>query len=125
MEDFGDAFQKAKLAKGATLRELSKFTGKSIGYLSDVLHKRKGAPDLETVGRIEECLEVRDNRLLLIAKQQRSARSSDLIRRVAQRPKLREALLRIERLSDDQLDELDEVLKRDIIRDTTFLEGLE
>ena len=122
MEDFGDAFQKAKAVKRATLRELSKFTGKSIGYLSDVLHKRKGAPDLETVGRIEQCLEVRDNRLLILAKQQRSARSVDLIRRVSQRPKLREALLRIESLSDD---ELDDFLKRNIVRDDTFLEGLD
>jgi len=125
MEDFGDAFKRAKAAKRATLRELSKFTGKSIGYLSDVLQKRKGAPDLETVGRIEECLEIRDNRLLILAKQQRAARPTDLIRRVTSRPKLREALLRIENLSDQELDELDDVLKRNIIRDTDLFGGLE
>lgn len=125
MEDFADAFKRAKAAKRATLRELSKFTGKSIGYLSDVLHKRKGAPDLETVGRIEECLDVRDNQLLLLAKKQRSQRASDLIRRVNLRPKLREALLRIENLSDDQLDELDDVLKRNIIRETDLFGGPE
>ncbi len=126
MEDFGDAFRKAKLAKRATLRDLSKFTGKSIGYLSDVLHKRKGPPDLETVGRMEQCLDVKDNRLLILAKQQRSARPVDLIRRVTSRPKLREALLRIENLSDEQLDELDDVLKkRNIIRDTDLFGGHE
>jgi transcriptional regulator with XRE-family HTH domain len=117
MEDFGDAFRKAKAAKRATLRELSKFTGKSIGYLSDVLHKRKGPPDLEAVAKMEQCLGIKDSHLLIIAKQQRFARPGDLMRRVNSRPKLREALLRIENLSDDELDELDVVLKRDIIRD--------
>jgi transcriptional regulator with XRE-family HTH domain len=106
MEDFGDAFQKAKAAKRVTLRELADFTGKSIGYLSDVLRKRKGPPDLETVGRIERFLDVRNSHLLTIARNERAARPTDLVRRVNSRPKLREALLRIENLTDEQLDDL-------------------
>jgi transcriptional regulator with XRE-family HTH domain len=123
MEDFGDAFKKAKAAKRATLRELAKFTGKSIGYLSDVLHKRKDPPELETVARMEQCLDVKDNHLLILAKQQRSARPGDLIRRITSRPKLREALLRIENLSDDELDELGLILQRNIIRDGDLFGG--
>ncbi len=118
MSDFAEALKKAKTAKRATLREISMATNKSIGYLSDILHKRKRAPDLETVRLIEECLDVKDNHLLLIAKRERAANPTDLLRRVNSRPKLREALLRIENLSDDELDHLDEVLDRDIIRDT-------
>ena len=121
MEQFSDALRKAKAAKRKTLRDLSEFTGKSIGYLSDVLHNRKHPPDLETVAKIEECLEIRDGHLVMLARAHRSKRPADLMRRVTSRPKLREAMLRIENLSDDQLDQLDDVLRKgNFLRDDLF-----
>jgi transcriptional regulator with XRE-family HTH domain len=103
MELFADAFRKAKAAKNATLREISDATGKSIGYLSDVLHKRKGAPDLEIVAKIERCLDIKDHRLMASAKNERLAKPSNLARRVKARPILAEALMRMEDMSDEEL----------------------
>jgi transcriptional regulator with XRE-family HTH domain len=104
MELFADAFKKAKAAKNATLREISDATGKSIGYLSDVLHKRKGAPDLETVAKIEDCLDVKDHRLMAAARNERFSKPSNLARRVKARPILAEALMRMEDMSDDEVE---------------------
>src|SRR6266705_680101 len=106
MDLFGDVFKRAKLAKKATLRELAEFTGKSIGYLSDVLQKRKGPPDLETVTKIEKFLGVKDHSLLHAAARERAAKPSNLARRVKSRPLLREALLRMEDMSNEELEKI-------------------
>jgi len=106
MDLFGDALKRAKIAKNATLREMSEATGKSIGYLSDVLQKRKGPPDSETVERLERCLDVKDKSLLNIALKERDGKPSNLARRVKSRPLLREALLRMEDMSDEDLEKV-------------------
>ena len=106
MDLFGDALKRAKIAKNATLREMSKATGKSIGYLSDVLQKRKGPPDSETVEKLEKCLDVKDKSLLNIALKEREAKPSNLARRVKSRPLLAEALLRMEDMSDEDLEKV-------------------
>lgn len=103
---FGDALKEAKIAKNATLREMSEFTGKSIGYLSDVLQKRKGPPDFETIEKLERFLDVPNHALLNIALKERELKPSNLARRVKKRPLLREALLRMEDMSDEDLEKV-------------------
>lgn len=103
---FGDALKRAKIAKNVTLRELSGVTGKSIGYLSDVLQKRKGPPDLETIAKLEKFLDIKDHSLMNIALKERETKPSNLARRVRSRPLLREALLRMEDMSDEDLERI-------------------
>ncbi len=106
MESFGDAFKKARIAKNKTLREVGERTGKSIGYLSDVQYGRKGAPDLETVRKIEALLGIRDKSLVILAAKSRDSRPSDVARRVLMRPKLAELLMRMEDRTDEEIEQL-------------------
>ena len=106
MSLFADAFKEAKLAKKATLREIAHFTGKSIGYLSDVLQKRKGPPDVSVVLRIEEFLGVKNHSLVLAAQRERQANPANLARKIKSRPLLKEALLRMEDLTEEELEEV-------------------
>jgi transcriptional regulator with XRE-family HTH domain len=85
---------------------MSKVTGKSIGYLSDVLQKRKGPPDSETVEKLESFLDIKDKSLLHIALKERETKPSNLARRVKSRPLLAEALLRMEDMSDEDLEKV-------------------
>ena len=106
MKTFGEALKKARVAKRMTLRELSEYLGKSIGYLSDIEQSRKGPPDLETVRKIEECLGVRDHSLANFASKLRSRIPPDLARRIQMRPQLSELLLRADDLSDEDIKDL-------------------
>lgn len=101
---FADEFKKAKEAKNATLREISEATGKSIGYLSDVLHGRKSAPDLDTVAKIEDCLDVKDHRLIAAARHVHRARPTNVAQKVKARPILAEVLMRMEDMSDEEVE---------------------
>ncbi len=67
MKNFGEALRKARVAERITLRQLSKFTDKSIGYLSDIEQGRRRPPDLETVNKMEELLGVEDGSLVSMA----------------------------------------------------------
>lgn len=107
---FGDALKREKIAKNVTLREMAIVTGKSIGYLSDVLQKRKGPPDSETIERLEELLGIKDKSLLQIALKERETKPSNLARRMKSRPRLQEALLRMEHMSDEDLEKVIEEL---------------
>jgi len=106
MAYFGDALKQEKIAKNVTLREMAKATGKSIGYLSDVLQKRKGPPDPETIERLERLLDIKDKSLLRIARKEREKSPYNLARRLKSRPLLREALLRMDEVSDEELERI-------------------
>lgn len=69
--DFADLFREAKRKKEITFREISKYTGLSISYLCDIEHRRRCAPSLEIVRKIEEVLWIDDGRLVKAASEER------------------------------------------------------
>jgi transcriptional regulator with XRE-family HTH domain len=106
MSTFGTAFREERLKKKKTLRAIGEYVGKSIGYLSDIEHGRKGAPDLETVRRIEEFLLITDNRLVNLASQERRDVPNYIIQSVSQRPVLADILMRADEFTDEELQNL-------------------
>lgn len=69
---FAELFREAKLKREITHRAIGAYCNKSIGYLCDIEHKRRRAPDLETVRKIEEILQVADGRLVEAATRERA-----------------------------------------------------
>lgn len=113
MKGFGEALKKARVAKKITLRELSEYVGKSIGYISDVEHGRKGPPDLETVRKAEEFLGVQGAKLINLAAMLRGKIPKDLTQRIKMVPKLSEALLRADDdLTDEEFEKLLEYMEK-------------
>jgi transcriptional regulator with XRE-family HTH domain len=107
MESFGQELKRIRRDRKITLRELSEYIGKSIGYLSDIEQDRKAPPDLDTVEKIELFLNIKDNYLLKLAAEQRKQRPVSVTQRIKMRPILTEVLLRAdELLDDDQLKNL-------------------
>jgi transcriptional regulator with XRE-family HTH domain len=106
METFGDALKKARVAKRFTLREVGRYIGKSVSYLSDIEQDRKGPPDVETVRKIEEFLGMTDNPLVILASKLRNKVPQDITQRIQRRPQLAELLTRTDDLSDQDLEEL-------------------
>jgi transcriptional regulator with XRE-family HTH domain len=107
MESFGEAFRKARKAQKVTLRQISNYVGKSIGYLSDVEHDRKRPPKLDIVSRIEEVLAIRDQSLINLAAKLRQKIPDEVTQKFKMTPKLSEVLLRAdEDLTDDEFEEL-------------------
>jgi len=92
--------------KRMTLREIGERIGKSIGYLSDIEHDRKGPPDLKTIEQIEILLGVSNNSLVKLAAEIRRQRPQDVSQRIRMRPILSEILLRADEFSDDELKEI-------------------
>ena len=114
MASFGTTLKKARISKKATLREVGEYIGKSIGYISDIEHDRRRPPDLETVSKIEDFLGVKDGSLLKLAKTIRKNMKASLSKRLKQKPKLRYALLRAEKIyeDEDKLNKLLEILNK-------------
>lgn len=105
MSEFSKVFREERLRKKKTLREIGEYVGKSIGYLSDIEHGRKGAPDLETVRRIEEFLLITDNKLVNLASQMRRSVPNDILQSVNKRPALADMLMRADDFTDEELQE--------------------
>ncbi|HEX5736119.1 MAG TPA: helix-turn-helix transcriptional regulator [Blastocatellia bacterium] len=106
MRTFGEALKQARLAKRVTLRELGRHLDKSISYLSDVEQGRKGAPDIETVRKIQEFLQVVDNSLVDLALKLRSKLPERIAQRIQHHSQFRDALYRLDDLDDEQFDNL-------------------
>jgi transcriptional regulator with XRE-family HTH domain len=106
MESFGKEFKRLRRERKITLREISLFVGKSIGYLSDIEHDRKSPPDLAIVEKIEQTLGITDNYLVNLAARLRRQRPDKLAQRIRRRPILSEVLLRADEFSDKELEEL-------------------
>lgn len=111
MKSFGEAFREARKKQRITLRKIANIVGKSIGYLSDIEHDRKGPPPLPVVEKIENILGMRDHFLLNLAADIRRQRPADFTKRIQMRPMLSELLLRADEFSDDELEEILEELK--------------
>jgi len=94
MKNFGETLRKTRVAKRITLRQLSTFTDKSIGYLSDIEQGRRRPPDLETVNKIEDLLGVEDGSLVNMASKLRKSIPQEFSSLFYRHPKLSEALLR-------------------------------
>jgi transcriptional regulator with XRE-family HTH domain len=103
MQSFGKEFKRIRRVRKVTLREIGEYVGKSIGYLSDIEHDRKGPPDLRIVEKIEQFLGVKDNSLINLAARIRSQRPENLAQRIKRRPILSEVLLRADEFSDEEL----------------------
>lgn len=114
MASFGKTLKNARISKRTTLRQVGEYIGKSIGYISDIEHDRKRPPDLETVGKIEDFLGIEDGKLLNLARQIRKNVKPSLSKRLRQKPKLEYALLRAEKIYEDEekLKQLLETLKK-------------
>ncbi|MEW6667627.1 MAG: helix-turn-helix transcriptional regulator [Thermodesulfobacteriota bacterium] len=107
MESFGEALRKARKARKVTLRHISQHVGKSIGYLSDVERGRKRPPNLDTVGKLEEILQVRDQTLVRLAAKLRQRIPEEVMQKLRMTPRLSEALLRADKdLTDDEFEEV-------------------
>lgn len=101
MENFGETLRKERVAKRVTLRKVSEYVGRSIGYLSDIENNRKGPPNLEIVRKIEELFCIDDGKLINLAAKLKRKVPKDVKQRIQMSPKLSEALLR----ADDDLTE--------------------
>lgn len=99
MENFGETLRKERMAKRVTLRKVSEYVGRSIGYLSDIENNRKGPPNLEIVRKIEELFCIDDGKLINLAAKLKRKVPKDVKQRIQMSPKLSEALLR----ADDDL----------------------
>lgn len=113
MKSFGEEFKRLRKMSRVTLREIGEYVGKSIGYLSDVEHDRKGPPDLDTVEKIERFLGVKEGYLVNLAANIRKQTPMNVVERIKMRPKLSEVLLRADEAfdSDNGLDELLDVIR--------------
>ena len=99
MENFGKTLRKERVAKRVTLRKVSEYVGRSIGYLSDIENNRKGPPNLEIVRKIEELFCIDDGKLISLAAKLKRKVPKNVKQRIQMSPKLSEALLR----ADDDL----------------------
>lgn len=106
MNEFGEALKEARLNAKKTLRETGAFVGLSIGYMSDIEQGRKGAPDLETVRKLQEYLRVEKDALVILASESRTKRPTEIVQHIQNRPMLSQLFLRARNLSDEQLAEL-------------------
>lgn len=106
MTEFSKAFREERLKKKKTLREIAEYVDKSIGYLSDIEHGRKGAPDLETVRKIEEFLLVTDNKLVNLASKQRMTMPAEVMQSIQKLPALADILLRADDFTNEDFVDL-------------------
>ena len=117
MENFGETLRKERVAKRVTLRKVSKYVGRSIGYLSDIENNRKGPPNLEIVRKIEELFCIDDGKLINLAAKLKRKIPKGVKQRIQMTPRLSEALLRADGdLTDGEFDDLmlymDKIKKR-------------
>lgn len=108
MSKFGKAFRKERIEREITLRRISEHVAKSISYLSDVEHGRRGVPDLKTVALIEEALGVNDGHLVRLASQLQRSVPPQVIEEVQTQPRISDFLMRVSdaELSEDDLNEM-------------------
>ena len=109
-DSFAELFREAKLRAEVTHRTIGTHVGKSISYLSDIEHKRKGAPSLDVVMKIEEVLFITDGRLVEAAKRERIDWSSVVNNAVKTRPLVISLLQNLDKIADEDLKEFLEVV---------------
>lgn len=107
MKSFGEVFKESRKTKRVTLRQISEYVGKSVGYLSDIEHGRKRPPKLDIVEKIEEILNVEDQELLKLAAKLRKKIPDEVTQRFKMTPKLSQVLLGAdEDLTNEEFNEM-------------------
>lgn len=106
MNKFFNAFKAARLKSGKKFREIAKFTGLSIGYLSDIDNGRRNPPEIPIVKKIEEFFGITDNTLVNLAKEARASLPTNLGSLIKSKPILEELLLRGDELSIEDLKDI-------------------
>lgn len=102
-KQFGKRWKDGRTAQRMTLREVSEALGLSVSYLSDIEQGRRSAPDLETVHRYEQLVNITDRSLVSLAQSLRSKLPANLIESLKTRPLLADLLFRYEELTDEEL----------------------
>ena len=64
MQNFAEILKAYRIKEKKTLKEVSTYINKSIGYLSDIEHQRKPPPKIEIIKAIENYLNIQDSSLL-------------------------------------------------------------
>lgn len=106
MSEFGKALKDARQKAKKTLRETGARVGLSVSYMSDIEQGRKGAPDLETVRKLQDFLMVKDDKLVILASEARTKRPTEIVQHIQNRPRLSVLLARARNLSDEELEDL-------------------
>ena len=106
MNKFGISLKEARKTAKKKLRETAAYINLSIGYLSDIEQGRKPPPDLETVRKLQDFLQVTDDALIIIASEERTKMPTEVIQQIQNRPRLSELFFRAKGLSDEELEEL-------------------
>lgn len=70
-KDFADLFRETKIGREITFREIASRCCLSISYLSDIAARRKPAPNLEIVAKIEQILGIKNGALVEAARRER------------------------------------------------------
>lgn len=112
MSKFGKEFRSERIARRYTLKAVSDYVGKSISYLSDVEHGRKGIPDSNTIKLIEDFLGITDRKLSTLADLLRKEIPTDLIQEIQTRQSFSNVLARLadEDLTDEEFEKLNQEL---------------
>lgn len=104
MNEFGIALKKARIDAKKKLREVADAVGLSIGYISDIEQGRKSPPELEIVRKLQDFLSVKDNRLVILASDERTNRPSEVVQQMQKRPLLTQLFTRAKNAPDEQLE---------------------
>jgi len=90
---FGQLLKEARKKAEKTLKEVGQATGLSLSYISDLEQRRRKAPAVEVVRKIEAFLGIKDGSLMKAAKAESDLQieARDIFRR---RPELNMQLLR-------------------------------
>ncbi len=114
MNKFAIAFRKARLNSDKTFRQIKEYIGLSIGYLSDIENGKRNPPEISIVEQIENFFGITDNHLVKLAKKERVTNPNTIGHLIKSKPKLQEALFRIDALSDEKLDSILEELRKEV-----------
>lgn len=111
MKNFNELLREKRISRRFTLSEVSKNTGVSIGYLSDLEFARKPVPSLEIVEKIANFLG--DNgELVNSASQQRKLLPQQISKMLERSPTLSALFLRASEMSEEQLEKQLDALKK-------------
>ncbi|MFN0139351.1 MAG: helix-turn-helix domain-containing protein [Pyrinomonadaceae bacterium] len=111
--NFGQMLKDERKRQRILLKDLADFLRKSVSYLSDVENGRKGAPDLETVSKMEQFLLISDKRLINQASEERWSIPKSIIQQARRRPAVADFLLRASEKTDEEILEFLNSGKRD------------
>lgn len=101
---FGKTLKEIRVNQRLTLKRLSEFTGKSIGYLSDIEQGRKQPPKKELAEKIERALGLSTGAIVDLAEEVRQLPKM-ISREIKSKPRLSQVLLRAdEDLTDEEFE---------------------